>query len=107
MPALAPAVDRGSIARTVRNALRDVVTRRRIRRSDLPGGLGLAWETVRVDTHHGTHVDAPWHYGPTCAGRPARTIDELPLEWFVAPGVRLDLRDKPPSALDPRRGHRG
>ena len=99
MLALSPAVDRRSIARTLRNAARDVVTRRRIRPRDLPGGLGLAWETVWVDTHHGTHVDAPWHYGPTCAGRPARTIEELPLEWFVAPGVRLDLRDKPARAM--------
>jgi kynurenine formamidase len=98
MLALSPVMDRRSIARTVRNAARDVVTRRRIRARDFPGGLGLAWETVRVDTHHGTHVDAPWHYGPTCAGRPARTIDELPLEWFVAPGVRLDMRDKPAGA---------
>jgi kynurenine formamidase len=98
MLALSPALDRRSIARTVRNAARDVVTRQRIRARDLPGGLGLAWETLWVDTHHGTHVDAPWHYGPMCAGRPARTIEELPLEWFVAPGVRLDLRDKPAGA---------
>lgn len=92
--ALAPVVDRRSIARTVRNAARGFVSGRRIRPRDLPGGLGLAWETVWLDTHHGTHVDAPWHYGPTCAGRPARTIEELPLEWFVGPGVRLDLRAK-------------
>lgn len=60
--------------------------------SDLPGGQGWGNETVHAITHAGTHVDAPWHYFPTCAGERARTIDELPLEWFVGPGVRIDLR---------------
>src|SRR5262249_3597230 len=44
--------------------------------------------------HAGTHVDAPWHYGPTSEGRPARTIDEMPIEWFYSDGVRLDFRAK-------------
>ena len=91
---LAPAVDRRSTVRTLRNVAVGLLSGRRIRRRDFPGGLGLAWETVLVDTHHGTHVAAPWHYGPTCAGAPARAIDELPLEWFLGPGVRLDLRAK-------------
>jgi kynurenine formamidase len=92
---LATILDRRSMARTVFNALRGLLTGRRVRRDDFPDGLGLAWETVRLDTHHGTHVDAPWHYGPRSGGAPARTIDELPLEWFMGPGVRLDLRAKP------------
>ena len=95
---LAPAVDRRSPLRTALNVLRGFATGRRIRRRDFPDGVGLAWETVRLDTHHGTHVDAPWHYGPTVGGRRARTIDELPLEWFIGPGVRLDLRAKPVGA---------
>jgi kynurenine formamidase len=57
-------------------------------------GLGWAVEEVQAITHTGTHVDAPYHYGPTSEGRPARRIDELPLEWFLAPGVVLDLRHK-------------
>jgi kynurenine formamidase len=60
--------------------------------SDLPDGKGWASETVTAITHAGTHVDAPWHYFPTCGGERARTIDELPLEWFVGPGLRIDLR---------------
>jgi kynurenine formamidase len=31
---------------------------------------------------------------PRPGGKPARTIDELPLEWFQAPGVVLDFRAK-------------
>jgi kynurenine formamidase len=60
--------------------------------SDLPDGKGWASETVTLITHAGTHVDAPYHYFPTCGGERARTIDELPLDWFIRPGVRLDLR---------------
>lgn len=57
-------------------------------------GIHMAHETYTVGAHQGgTHVDAPWHYGPTTGGRPARTVDELPLDWFRAPGVVLDLSD--------------
>jgi kynurenine formamidase len=58
------------------------------------GGLGWAVEEVRAITHTGTHVDTPYHYGPTSGGAPARTIDEVPLEWCFAPGVVLDVRHK-------------
>jgi kynurenine formamidase len=57
-------------------------------------GLGWAIEEIQAISHTGTHVDAPYHYGPTSEGRPARRIDEVPLEWCFAPGVVLDLRHK-------------
>ena len=47
-------------------------------------------EFTRFGTHNSTHVDAPWHYNSTIGGERAQTIDELPLEWFFAPGVVLD-----------------
>lgn len=62
----------------------------------LSGGKGWAVEEIHAITHTGTHVDAPYHYAPTAEGRPARRIDELPLEWFLAPGVVLDMRHKAP-----------
>ena len=31
----------------------------------LPESQGWAMETVRISTHNGTHVDAPWHYHAT------------------------------------------
>ena len=65
----------------------------------LPEGNGWANDRVSMHSHAGTHVDAPWHYYPTCGGQPARTIDQLPLEWFFADGVVLDMRDKPRGAL--------
>ncbi len=57
-------------------------------------GLGWAVEEVQAITHTGTHVDAPYHYGPTSEGKPARTVDQIPLEWCLAPGVVLDVRHK-------------
>jgi kynurenine formamidase len=63
--------------------------------TDLPHGLGWANDAVNMISHAGTHVDAPWHYHPLSEGRKARTIDEMPLEWFYADGVVLDMRHKP------------
>lgn len=57
---------------------------------------GWATETItRLGTHDSTHVDAPWHYNTTIGGKPAPTIDELPLEWFYGNGVKLDMTHKP------------
>src|SRR5690606_31697675 len=61
-------------------------------------GKGWATERLRLSTHAGTHVDAPWHYFPTTAGRRARTIDELPLDAFFGDGVVLDLTRFGPGA---------
>ncbi|MEE3365278.1 MAG: cyclase family protein [Planctomycetota bacterium] len=55
-------------------------------------GEGWAIEKIEAITHTGTHVDAPYHYGAESEGRPARRIDEGPLEWCFAPGVRIDVR---------------
>jgi kynurenine formamidase len=56
---------------------------------------GWATETfLRFGTHNSTHVDAPWHYNSTIEGKPAQTIDQLPLEWFYAPGVVVDATDR-------------
>jgi kynurenine formamidase len=66
----------------------------------LPSGLGWAIEFVRLSTHSGTHLDAPWHYHPTAnRGESARTIDQIPLEWCFSDGVVLDLSDKPDGYL--------
>jgi len=71
-----------------------------IRPDQLPDGQGLAAETVTITTHAGTHVDAPWHYHPTMnGGERAWTIDEVPIDWFFRPGVKLDLRHLPSGHL--------
>ena len=56
---------------------------------------GWATETfTRFGTHNSTHVDAPWHYNSTIGGKPAETIDQLPLEWFFSDGVVFDMTAK-------------
>ena len=61
----------------------------------LRNGEGWAVETfTRFGTHNSTHVDAPWHYNSAVGGERAATIDDLPLEWFHAPGVCLDFTAK-------------
>lgn len=60
------------------------------------GGLGPAFEEVTAITHSGTHVDAPYHYGPESEGAPSKRIEDCPLEWFFSDGVILDLTHKQP-----------
>lgn len=60
---------------------------------DLPGGEGWAIEQITLSTHNGTHLDAPYHFHSTMdGGKRAITIDEMPLEWCWARGVKLDFR---------------
>jgi kynurenine formamidase len=61
----------------------------------LRAGEGWAVETfTRLGTHNSTHVDAPYHYNSVIEGRPAQTIDQLPLDWFFRPGVVLDFHER-------------
>lgn len=60
---------------------------------DLLDGEGFASERIKLGSHNGTHVDAPYHYASTMnRGERAARIDELPLNWFFGPGVKLDFR---------------
>jgi len=61
----------------------------------LRDGEGWTVETfTNFGTHSSTHVDAPWHYNSTVGGARAQAIDELPLDWFLRPGVVLDMSRK-------------
>jgi kynurenine formamidase len=65
--------------------------------SGYPDGLALAHERVTLSSHGGTHVDAPLHYGPLCEGKPAKSIEEVPLEWCYGPGVVIDCTHRKPA----------
>ncbi|MGH7861629.1 MAG: cyclase family protein [Candidatus Dormibacteraceae bacterium] len=58
-----------------------------------PDNKVFAVETVTASTHAGTHVDAPYHYGPPASGDVVG-IDQVPLRWCFGDGVRLDFRHK-------------
>src|SRR6516164_4236927 len=71
-----------------------------LKKEDLPEGEGWAVEFVRLCTHNGTHLDAPYHFHSTMnksLGKPERAIaiDEVPLDWCFQPGVKLDFRHLP------------
>ena len=56
---------------------------------------GWADDTIKkMGVHATTHLDAPWHYGPLCEGKKAKTIDEVPLEWCYGEGIVIDMRHK-------------
>jgi kynurenine formamidase len=56
---------------------------------------GWADDTItKMGVHATTHIDAPWHYGPISAGNPAKTIEKIPLERCIGPGVVLDMTHK-------------
>jgi kynurenine formamidase len=68
-----------------------------LKKEDLPDGEGWAVEFVKLCTHNGTHLDAPYHFHSTmdgAQGEPQRAIaiDEVPLEWCFQPAVKLDFR---------------
>ena len=57
-----------------------------LKKEDLPDGEGWAVEFVQLNTHNGTHLDAPYHFHSTMnqklGGKErAIAIDEVPLEW--------------------------
>jgi kynurenine formamidase len=59
-------------------------------------GDGLRNTVMRFSIHTGTHIDAPSHFIADGA-----TIDEIPIERFWRPGLRLDLTDAGPGeAID-------
>src|SRR5690349_11176226 len=67
-----------------------------LREDQLPDAEGWAVEWIRLMTHNGTHLDAPYHFASTMnRGERAITIDEVPLEWCFQPGVKLDFRALP------------
>jgi kynurenine formamidase len=59
-----------------------------------PENRFAAEEEVTLSTHAGTHLDAPYHWGPLCEGKPAKTADQIPLEWCYSDGVVLDFTHK-------------
>ncbi len=62
----------------------------------MPDREGWAIEWIKLSTHCGTHLDAPYHFASTMdRGKRAATIDEIPLEWCFNPAIKLDFRHFP------------
>jgi kynurenine formamidase len=57
--------------------------------------IGWADDSIKnMGVHATTHIDAPWHYSPTCEGKPAKTIDQVPLDWCFGDGIVIDMKHK-------------
>lgn len=88
-----------AVARIVEDATEEGQTPRRVDAGSFPDGLFLSNEYIRLAVHAGTHLDAPYHYGPECEGEPAKRITDIPLEWCWGDGVVLRFRDKWPGGV--------
>lgn len=58
---------------------------------DFPGDMAISQEIITLTSHTGTHMDAPFHYGPICEGKQARRIEDIPLEWCFSKGIFIDV----------------
>lgn len=85
--------------RTLKGRLLFLLGKRIISPKDLPDQEFLSLETVHCPVHIGTHLDYSFHYGSKSEGRPAKTINELSLDWCFACGVVLDFTHKNPGEV--------
>src|SRR5215510_11406178 len=82
-------------------AARIFAKRYQVKVSDLPQGSFFSSERIELRSHLGTHLDAPYHFYPTSEGRPAKFIDQWPLDWCMSDGIVLDFRHKNPASISP------
>ena len=85
------------MSRTLKGKIAHFFGKRIIRKEDLPDEEFLSLEIVHSPVHVGTHLDYSFHYGSSSEGRPSKTAEEIPLEWCISDGVKLDLRHKRPT----------
>ena len=65
---------------------------RKMKKEEFPEEEFISLDTVTLPTHMGTHIDSPFHFGTISCGKRAKTVDELPIEWFFGNAIKLDLR---------------
>ncbi|CAI2672800.1 Kynurenine formamidase (plasmid) [Apilactobacillus kunkeei] len=63
--------------------------------NNFPNQEFLTLDTYKLNTHMGTHVDAPIHYGHNSHGCQNKSIDEIPLDWFIGDAKKLDFTKFP------------
>lgn len=85
------------MGKTLLGKLKYALGKRILKKEDLPDGEFLSLEIVHSPVHIGTHLDYSFHYGSRSEGHPAKTAEEIPLEWCYADGVRLNLTQKKPT----------
>lgn len=87
------------MGKTLMGGMKYLLGWRIIKKEDLPDEEFLSLEVVHAPVHVGTHLDYTFHYGSTSEGAPAKTAEEIPLEWCYSDGVKLDLNHKKPNEI--------
>lgn len=82
------------MGKTFVGKIKYLLGQRILKKEDLPDEEFLSLEIVHSPVHIGTHLDYSFHYGSKSEGRPSKTAEEIPLEWCLSDGVRLDMRHK-------------
>lgn len=85
------------MGKTLAGRIKYLLGQRILKKEELPDEEFLSLEIIHSPVHVGTHLDYSFHYGSKSEGRPAKTAEEIPLEWCYADGVKLDLSYKKPN----------
>lgn len=85
---------KGTLTQRIASIVKHMLGIERISRKDFPDEEFLNMEMITASTHTGTHFDAPLHFGSMSEGKPAASIDEVPVEWCYCDGVVLDVTYK-------------
>ena len=57
--------------------------------------VGWADDTItKMGVHSTTHIDAPWHYGPKNGDEKADSIEKMPLDKCIGPGIVFNMTHK-------------
>ncbi|MEK6715310.1 MAG: cyclase family protein [Candidatus Omnitrophota bacterium] len=91
--------NRVMMGKTLLGKIKYALGMRIIRKEDLPDEEFLSLETVHSPVHIGTHLDYSYHYGSKSEGRAAKTAEEIPLEYCIQNGVKIDLKHKKPNEV--------
>ena len=87
------------MGKTLLGKIRYALGMRIVRKEDLPDEEFLSLEIVHAPVHIGTHLDYSFHYGSKSENRPAKTAEEIPLEYCYCDAVKIDLSHKKPNEV--------
>ena len=87
------------MGKTLLGRIKYALGMRIVKKEDLPDEEFLSLEIVHAPVHVGTHLDYSFHYGSKSENRPAKTAEEIPLEWCYSDAVKIDLTHKKPNEV--------
>ena len=79
--------------------LKFLLGKRIVKKEDLPDEEFLSLEVVTAPVHVGTHLDYTFHYGSKSENKPAKTAEEIPLDYCYHDGIRLNFCNKKPNEV--------